>query len=324
VGQGFGGLGQGWEEGVREVARGRPAAPATPHPVPAPRADVLVAAARRLQADAEKALRRAGAPIAVRIAAAAVRWRAGTTPPGGAAGLSARAARTSFVGAATLLVGADPAAPLWSRTARLAGDPDRGLDRGTTWPAGWLEAAARETARGPEAPGTGGEECAGPVFEVPQGTLLVDAFAAGDLLRLAALAGIAAGCAAGPAFSGLARGTRVLARRAPTRPPAGSWRSDADPPWEELALEVERFESWPEDGLVLTRLIPLRSFLLGAGQLRRRGIPVARWGPVVIPPPAWWLARVAAALGAPVDDATGPPVVCPPLRIDWGREAGRR
>jgi len=323
-GSGFCGLGWGWEEGVREGTRGRPAAPVTPHPVPAPRADHLAATARRLQGEAEQVLRGAAAPIAVRVAAAAVRWQGGPTRPGSAAASGVRAAGARIVGAATLLVGADPAVPSWSRTARLAGDLDRGLGRGASWPAGWLDAAARETAVIPGETGRAGSECDGPAFETPHGTLLVDAFAAGDLLRLAALGGSPAGRSGGTLVAGLARGARALVRRAPSRPPTGSWRSASDPPWEELALEVARRTPWPEDGFVLTRLVPLRSVLVGAGHLRRGGTPVARWGPVVIPSPAWWLARIEAALGDPVDDATGPPVACPPLQIDWGRELGPR
>ena len=84
-------------------------------------------------------------------------------------------------------------------------------------------------------------------------------------------------------------------------------------------LDVARRAVWPDDGFVLTRLIPLRGALLGAGHVLRAGVPEACWGPVAIPPPAWWLARVVAALGEPVRDATGPSVACPPLAIAWGR-----
>jgi len=321
-----GGTGVGWEEGVRGEVRGRLVAPVTPHPVPAPRADGLAAVARRLQADAARALAGAAAPVAVRVSAAAVRWSGGSTRPRRAAAADERFVDAVVVGAAALLVGADPAAPAWSRTARLAGEFARDRGRGVTWPAGWLEAVARETAviPGNAWPARGAR--AGPAFDAPRGTLVVDVFAAGDLLRLEALRYARTGRGAGrrPAVTGLARGTRLLDRRAPARPPAGSWRSASDPPWEELVLEVTRRAAWPDDGFVLTRLIPLRGVLLGAGHLLQAGAPAERWGPVAIPPPGWWFAHVVAALGDPVGDATGPPVACPPLAIAWGRGGGLR
>jgi hypothetical protein len=315
----------GWEEGVRGGARGRAASPVTPHPVPPPRAGALASAARRLQRDAARALVGAAAPIAVRVTAAAVTWSSQEARGRRRSAEDEPACGACFVGAATLLVGTDPAAPAWSRTAQLAGDlSGQALGHSVAWPAGWLEAVARETAVISNEVCRTGAICAGPSFETPFGTLLADAFAAGDLLRLEALRSARAGRAGGLAVAGLADGVWVRERRTPSRPPAGSWRSDVDPPWEELVLGVERRAPWPDEGFVLTRLVPLRGALLGAGHLLRGARAVARWGPAAIPPPAWWLARIAAALGEPVADATGPPIACPPLLIAWGRRGGPR
>lgn len=320
------GLGMGWEEGVRDGTRGQTAAPVTPHPVPAPRVEVVETVARRLQAEADRALAGAAAPVAVRVTAAAVEWSSGEPGSRRADAEDECLVSAAVVSAAVLLVGADPMAPVWSRTAPIAGNFARGCGRDASWPAGWLEAAARETAVVPGATGPIRVGGPGPCFEAPRGTLVADAFAAGDLLRLAALrsARTGGGAGRGAVVTGLARGCGLLARRAPSRVPTGSWRSASDPPWEDLALEVARRAAWPDDGFVLTRLIPLRGALLGAGHLLRAGVAAARWGPAAIPPPDWWLAHIVAALGDAVGDATGPPVACPPLSIAWRRRSGSR
>jgi hypothetical protein len=166
---------------------------------------------------------------------------------------------------------------------------------------------------------------AGPDFASAAGALVVDAFAAGDLLRLGAhRAGAKPARAADAPVPGLARGVRVRDRAAGPGSSPDSWRRAAVRLPQELALEVARRAAWPDDGLELMRIVPLRGVLLGAGCLRRGGAPVAGWGPVPIPPPAWWLARIVAALGEPVADATGPPVACPPLLIAWGRRGPPR
>ncbi len=310
---------------MRSGPPGRPAAPLTPAPAHAPRSDALAAAARGLRAAAARALAPSGLPVAVRVTAATVTRRSAETaerrvePPG-------RASRSpALVAAATLLIGADPAAPLWSRTARLGGsNAGTGPGRGAAWPAGWLEAVARETAVTRVREGLALAECVAPNFAASRGALVADAFAAGDLLRLEALRFARTGQGAAALTAHLAREVRVLERRAPRGQSGGSWRSASDPPWEELSLEAARRAAWPTEGFVLTRLLPLRGALLGAGHLLQGGVRVARWGPVGIPPPGWWLFRIAAALGAPVRDATGPPVACPPLAIAWGRGCGPR
>lgn len=343
LGEAFAGAGSaahgwGWEEGVLAASPDRPTAPVTPDPIPAPPAPALALVARRLRREAAQALAGAGVPIAVLVSAASVRWsepKAGSAVDPRRAGARAADAAppgAAFVGAATLLAGSDPTAPAWSRTARLWGVPGTGLDPGACWPPGWLEAAAR--AMGVAAPGGAGRivrsgheapSVAGPDFASAAGTLVVDAFAAGDLLRLGAHRSKAApGRAAGPPIPGLARGARARDCAAAPGSPPGSWRRAAGRPWEELALEVAHRAAWPDDGLVLTRLVPLRGVLLGAGHLRHDGVPVAGWGPIPIPPPVWWLARIVAALGEPVADATGPPVACPPLLIVWGRRSPSR
>jgi hypothetical protein len=339
AGSGSAAHGWGWEEGALAASPDRLAAPVTPaDPVPAPPTPALARVARRLRRDAAQALAGAEVPIAVRVTAASVRWSEPVSGPAaeprraGAPTAGAAPPGVAFVAAATLLAGPDPAAPAWSRTAWLTGAPGAGLDPGARWPPGWLEAAARATGAAVLAgsgrshrPGREAPPVAGPDFASATGELVVDAFAAGDLLRLGALrAGAGAGRAAGAAVPGLARGVRVHDRAAAPGSPPDSWRRAADRPREELALEVARRAAWPDDGLVLTRIVPLRGALLGAGCLRRGGAPVAGWGPVPIPPPAWWLARIVAALGEPVADATGPPVACPPLRIAWGRRSPPR
>lgn len=319
------GLGTGWEEGARNGPAGRPVAPLSPTPAPAPGGESLAALARRLQLAAAAALGPAGLPASVRVTAAAIARRSGEAGQR-RAGEQGRASQSSVVvAAATLLVGADPAAPLWSRTARLgAGNAGRGLGRTVVWPVGWLEAAARETATRRAAGGRALDECAGPGFAATRGALVADAFAAGDLVRLEGMRLVRIGQEPETLTGSLARGARVLERRAPRGWPEGSWRTSSDPPWEELTLEIERQVPWPAEGFVLTRLLPLRGALLGAGHLLRGGVPAARWGPVAIPPPAWWLSRIGAALGDPVRDASGPPVACPPLAITWGRGGGPR
>jgi hypothetical protein len=338
AGAGSSAQGWGWEEGVLAASTDRPAAPVTPDPIPAPLAPALALVARRLRREAARALAGARVPIAVLVSAASVRWPeavAGSAAAPRRAGTPAAGAvppGVAFVGAATLLAGFDPTAPAWSRTARLLGAPSTGLDPGARWPPGWLEAAARATGAavlaGSGRPHRSGREAppvAGPDFASATGELVVDAFAAGDLLRLGAhRAGAGSGRAAGAAVPGLARGVRVHDRAAAPGSPPDSWRRAAGRPWEELALEVADRAAWPDDGLVLTRLVPLRGVLLGAGHLRHDRAPVAGWGPVPIPPPAWWLARIVAALGEPVADATGPPVACPPLLIAWGRRGPSR
>lgn len=320
--------GSGWEEGARRGAAGGAAAPATPHPVPVPRARELAALARRLREEAAQALGRGAAPVTVRASAAEVRWHSGAESDRGGPSPTGRVAGARWVGAATLLVGDDPAAPDWSRTAPLEADrAAEGSGTGPGWPPGWLEAAARDSAALPGAIGRDDRAGAGPSFAAANGRIVADAFAAGDLLRLAVLRGARAGGRGGrrgPVLEGLAPGIRVRARYAPARSPAGSWRSASDPPWEELGLEIGFRAAWPADGFVLTRLLPLRGVLLGAGHLLRGGVAVARWGPVAIPPPGWWLTHLAAALGDPVPDATGPPVGCPPVLVAWGRAAGPR
>ncbi len=312
------GCGWGWEQGDRDGRSDRPAAPVTPVPVSAPGAAVVAAVARRLRDEASASL--GGRPVAVRVSAATVRWKG--TPRGG----------VSFVGSATLHSGPVPAAAVWSRTVFLAGDPDRGPTRGVGWPPGWLAAASRAIADAcalspktrADAASAAGEVHRtvrrAPDFGAPAGLFVVDALAAGDLLRLGAPRD-----GHPERVPGLARGVSLHDRGSSRlgAPPA-SWRAAADPPWQELVLEVARREPWPEDAFVLTRLVPLRGVLLAAGHRRRRGNRVDGWGPAPIPSPMWWLARVDAALGEPVADATGPPVACPPLLIAWGRSGARR
>jgi len=257
-----------------------------------------------------------------------------------AGGRSGGARGQRSIGAASLLIGPDPLSPAWSRSAPL----DR-FGPAAGWPPGWLEAAARETAiEGSRLPAG-----ASPDLGAREGSLVVDAFAAGDLLRLEATRW-AEGAADPGARVAAARvgvreireprggpaGSRVLVeagRLVPGAPGrrgdrvrgASSWRSGTGPAWTEWVLEVGGpAESWPAEGHVLTRILPLRSHLLGAGHLLRRGRPVARWGPIGILPPHWFLARVAASIGPAVRDATGAPVSCPALVVRWGPHSGAR
>lgn len=325
--------GAGWEEGAHGSSRGRRSVPATPDPVSAPPARAVARAAVRLREAAEAALSRPGEPpeLTVRVAAGAVEWRTGAK----------RSRPPEVIGAATLAVGEDPFAPRWSRIAPL----DR-LGLAARWPAGWLEAAAREGDLRTDGLRPGDP----PDLAARAGSLVVDALAAGDLLRLEAArwaegavdpgAPVAAAlvlvrdarpgtAGAVPPAGSIVEAGRLLPR-AQTRGagglrPTGSWRAGGGPAWGELLLEVAgTSEPWPAAGPVLTRILPLRGGLFGAGHLRRGGRAVARWGPVPIPPPGWFLARVAAPLGVAVRDVTGAPVACPPLAVRWGAGRGGR
>ncbi|MFN7967080.1 MAG: hypothetical protein U0V87_15465 [Acidobacteriota bacterium] len=71
--------------------------------------------------------------------------------------------------------------------------------------------------------------------------------------------------------------------------------------------------AWPPDAWVITRIMFLRSALLVSGHRRLEGKVVARWGPRPGPAPGWWLGRVGSALPDAAPDATGWPLVVPPL-----------
>lgn len=242
-------------------------------------------------------------------------------------------------------LGGTPTFPAWVRVTLPPGE-EAGLS-----PA-WCAAAARETAAWslPAA----AEPAALPLASgLP---LVLDAFAAADLLRAAAAGWLAPGRAGsrvaaptvaiddlGPQIGSGAAGHDPDARDAegtPMRPFAvvrdgrlvglprtadagaptgsvvrGSWRTPARAGWRSLVLDAGPPQPWPDDAVVLTRVIPLHGDVLVAGHVRRAGRAVVRLGPAPAPPPGWWLARVAAALDHPVADASGLPVAVPALLV---------
>jgi hypothetical protein len=227
------------------------------------------------------------------------------------------------------LVGADPLVPLWSRSL-----PLRSMDEPV--PESWIEALGRVVAGLAPA-----RSVADPVANAE--TLVIDVFAAADLVRAAASAWL--GARSGTVVASAAvriddpgwwfDGPPVDAEGHPIRPLAvvrdgrlfalprsgtgslvrGSWREQPAMGWRSLRVSAVDRTAFPEDAVVLERIITLPRQLLGCGTVRSGGKAVASWGPVPIPAPSWWLQRVTASCGAPVADGEGVPVDVPPLVV---------
>lgn len=241
-----------------------------------------------------------------------------------------------LVSVAEWRVGANPALPVWVRVAPLDLSP-RAPER-ARWPTGFPE-AARRALPGRLPPGPR------PVSLLDEDALVLDAFAASDLVRGAALGWARHECAGslvasaaldvedlGPRWIGkptnrdavgdrarggpvVRRGTLVALPRGAGHRVRASWRESVQDGWHSLRA-IAPSAAWPRDALVITSVIGMGPGLFGAGFRMRDARPVERFDPVPIPPAAWWLSRVAAALGPPVEDATGLPCAVPPLLIE--------
>ena len=244
------------------------------------------------------------------------------------------------VAAAQALLGPRAELPSWSRIAPLSGALDR-------WPDGWPGAADRAVwgwlaGRADRVEGK----------ELPSGPLVLDAFALADLLRVeskrwtrsARRGGTVASSAVSiddPGFAfpadgedrdglGAAVRAEAVVRRGVLqmlpadardgRPLPGfavreSWRRPPSAGWRSLALDAARTEA-PASAIVVTRVQILGGRVLASGHLTERGRRTACFGPIGVPPPAWWLSGICGAVGEAVPDATGLPVCVPPVLID--------
>jgi hypothetical protein len=318
--------GRGWEAGRLEPAGSRPeelAAPLVPMR-PAPADTDLAERAAALRRELIAAVALDPAAVVVEVSCAAV-----TEDPGdGVAPVHRR------VESAQALLGAAHG-PRWTRLAPLAADS-------ADWPPGFLEAAAREVA---------GWDLPLAARELPDDApIVVDAFAAADLLRLEARRwlserprpGTRVGREAfrvedaGPLFR--AEGERDALGR-PVRAyrvvdagrlgavPGGSdaddagtsvrtsWREPPRPGWRSLAVAATPASSWPDDGLIVTRVAVLGPHLLVSGWRREAGRPS---GAVLYRPMTLVECSPAGAagwLGPPVADVTGLPVAIAAARV---------
>lgn len=241
---------------------------------------------------------------------------------------------------AQLLIGSDPRFPVLARTI-----PFRAAEG--TWPQPILDAVARE-ARSARTPLVGA-----PAPQERPGPWVLDAFAACDLLRVAAEnwerhppdPGAAVAAASvdlsdpGEPFAPegsvdavgvVQRPYRVVEQGRWVRGPwddagseadcgtmrQGSWREPPRRGWRSLRWDgAAPAAAWPDDAEVVTRLVFLRGGLLICGHRRAGGDAVARWGPIPAPPASWWIRAVRASLPASAPDATGWPIEVPPLLL---------
>lgn len=308
-----GGLGEAPGQGFPDeiVASGHPR-------VPASRAPLRLAS--RLRVSLEGRLPALASPVSVRVTSARV-------VEADASG--ARAARRRIL-AAEAHVGGREGLPVWTRTVRLETEEDE-------WPAGWIDALARVLAFQVLPAGGALAYAAEPVA--------IDAFAATDILRLCVARWLREGKpgdrVARPAISIIDPGPGSAgSRRAPDasgdaaqsgalvtngilcEAPAGrghrvraSWREPIRDGVHAILVLAPEADA-PEALAWLTTIIPVGpDQLIGYGIRTRAGLPVDRWGPELLPAPAWWCEHVGAALGPSLPDLTGVPVTSPALLL---------
>lgn len=321
-------FGQGWEEGTRtsgNLTRRRIRAPEPPELRVPPDPGEMANRAEHLWNELSEILPSFSPPLAIRLTLGRVEEE------GQAADRTTREVRE--VGSLQAFLGENPLLPRWTRTI-----PWGGVAPG--WPKGWTSALVREIE--------GWNRKIPPVELDLQRTsrVVVDVFALADLLRSEAYRWATPEFPRPSVV--MPRGLEVVDPGSPfplvgsgsIKPKGGewevtvvhdgvlepastagaggingeSWRSTRKEGWLQLRLTGDPGIWFPDLGReawVLTRAWPQGEVVLGAGIRLRKGEVVGYWGPVPLPPPAWWLRRIETLLGPPVPDGTGFPVVVP-------------
>lgn len=104
--------------------------------------------------------------------------------------------------------------------------------------------------------------------------------------------------------AGLGRSTGSLVRPSYRAPGQVGWRSLV------VAPSSARV-TLPNDCLLINRWLQIGNRPLAGGLRLKAGKPVLRWGPVVVPPPGWWLNRIQGVCGPALPDGNGFPVMAP-------------